>query len=159
MRGLRPAVIGLVAAASAAAVVAALGAIVGWWTPPALAELDLGASGAEQADGLWRVEELAPGGTAVPLVPGTTVVLALDTTTATLRGDAGCNALLGSFTLSPHGAASVTVPSTQRRDCGDALREQERAVRAVLAGATSWQVEDGRLELTGLGGHLVLVPS
>ena len=141
--------IGLVLAALLAA---------GRWDGPELSDLDLGAAGADAADGTWIVADLVRDGDRVDVAGGTAPVLVLDTAAAVVTGDAGCNPLLGSFTLRPSGEASFTVPSTRRRRCDATAEAREEAILAALEGVSTWQVDGGQLELSGDGSLLVLTP-
>jgi heat shock protein HslJ len=129
---------------------------LGVWDGPELSELDLGASGAGAANGRWRVTEVVDGGDAVPLADGSPIRLRIDTVRAELRGDAGCNPLLGSFTLRPDGAASFTVPDPDAVPCNPEVQRRDQAVRQVLAGTARWAVDGDRLTLSGPVGHLTL---
>jgi heat shock protein HslJ len=134
-------------------------AALGVWDGPELSALDLGAAGAEAANGRWQVSELVDGTDAVPLPEGDPIRLRIDTVRAELRGDAGCNPLLGSFTLRREGPASFTLPEPDAVRCDPEAQRRERAVRHVLAGAARWAVDGGRLTVTGPAGHLTLVPA
>lgn len=136
---------------------ASTAATQGWGSPDGLDGLDLGAAGVEELDGSWLVDGLAPGGDRVAVVEGSDVVLDLDTATAVLDGSAGCNPLLGSFTLTPSGRASFTVPSARASSCGPALDRQEQRVRRVLAGVQRWDLSGEKLVLSGPAGHLQLI--
>jgi heat shock protein HslJ len=122
---------------------------------PDPAELDLGAAGATEADGVWVAIEVRLGGEVVPL-DGAGVVVELDTATARLDGSTGCNRLLGSFTLRPDGEARFTIPQRGLRDCPPPAQAREDAVLAALDGATRWEVDGDRLLLTGPASQLEL---
>lgn len=130
----------------------------GRWAAPEVTDLDLGAAGADAADGTWVVAEIVRDDHRVDVAEGTAPVLALDTASAVVTGDAGCNPLLGSFTLRPSGEASFTVPSARQRRCDPAAQAQEEELLAALEGVSTWHVDDDRLVLSGAGSRLVLSP-
>lgn len=150
-------VLALVVATGAAAPIALAGA--GTWDGPDLASLDLGAAGAEEAGGRWVAVSLERDGAAVPLDGADPVVLEIDTVVAALVGDTGCSLLLGSFTLTPDGGASFTVPSTRRGSCPPALAARDDAIRVALADATTWHVTADQLTLSGPATRLTLRPA
>ncbi len=67
----------------------------------------------------------------------------------------GCNTYFGSFTLAEDGTASFTVTGGTELDCGD-LADQEEAVLAALAGATSWVEVDGGFRFDGPGTEVAV---
>lgn len=149
------AVVGMAAVLTLLAVVAALVVAGNRWEGPALAELDLGAADADAASGTWSVEELVVDGDTVPLADDG-VVVDLDTIAAVVTADAGCNALLGSFTLRSSGGASFTVPSARFQPCDPVAGAQEDALLEALARTSTWDGRDGRLVLVGPGARVEL---
>lgn len=153
-------------ARAAAAVVAAAGVSAGLllaadggpWGAPDPATVDLGAGAGRIVDGAWTATHIEAGAAVEVTDPGA-VALHLDTASATLRGTAGCNLLLGSFTLTADGRASFTVPSARTARCPAPDTAREEALLAALAGTRSWLSVDGRLELRGPRVAVVLVRS
>lgn len=100
--------------------------------------------------GAWRLDDLGENGTIDSLKSPLTFA-----TDGTLRGEAGCNRVNGTFTLDGD-TLKIGRLATTRRACAKAVMAQERRFLDTLRRAAGWKIESEHLILTDAKGATLM---
>lgn len=100
--------------------------------------------------GAWRLDDLGENNVIDPLKSPLTFA-----SDGTLRGEAGCNRVNGTFTLDG-GTLKIGRLATTRRACAKAVMAQERRFLDTLRRAAGWKIESEHLILTDAKGATLM---
>jgi heat shock protein HslJ len=125
-------------------VVDGAGAVQGWLS------YARGGQNRPRLHGAWRLDGLGENGEADPLKSPLTFA-----TDGTLRGEAGCNRVNGTFTLDGD-TLKIDRLSTTRRACAKVMMAQERRFLDTLRRAAGWKIEREHLILTDAKGATLM---